>query len=144
MSVNEVIQHWLIYSWNIHATFIYKYPLLDKAQGTRHRLPTLLWRNKLEECVVLCWSSKLAKMFGILGGNKGHKIKGTVVLMSKNVLDFNEIVSTTQGGLVGAATGIFGAATGIVGGVVDGATAIFSRNIAIQLISATKTDGLFH
>ncbi|KAH1085205.1 hypothetical protein GYH30_017287 [Glycine max] len=81
-------------------------------------------------------------MFGILGGNKGHKIKGTVVLMSKNVLDFNEIVSTTQGGLVGAATGIFGAATGIVGGVVDGATAIFSRNIAIQLISATKTDGL--
>ncbi|RDX79827.1 Linoleate 9S-lipoxygenase 1 [Mucuna pruriens] len=79
-------------------------------------------------------------MFGIL--NRGQKVKGTVVLMSKNVLDFNEIVSTTQGGVVGAVGGIFGAATGIVGGIVDGATSIFSRNIAIQLISATNTDGL--
>ena len=65
------------------------------------------------------------------------------MLMTKNVFDFNEFVSTTRGGIVGAAGGLFGAATDIVGGIVDGATAIFSRNIAIQLISATKTDGLF-
>ena len=65
------------------------------------------------------------------------------MLMTKNVFDFNEFVSSTRGGIAGAAGGIFGAATDIVGGIVDGATAIFSRNIAIQLISATKTDGFF-
>ena len=88
-------------------------------------------------CVVL------AKMFGILGGNRGHKIKGTVVLMTKNVLDFNEITATASGGVLGIAGGIFGTANKVVGGIVDGATAIFSRNIALKLISATKTDGLF-
>ncbi|TKY64319.1 Linoleate 9S-lipoxygenase 1 [Spatholobus suberectus] len=77
-------------------------------------------------------------MFGML--NRGHKIKGTVVLMSKNVLDVREVVSTTRGGVVGAAGGILNVATGIAGGIVDGATAIFSRSISLQLISATKTD----
>ncbi|KAL2337922.1 hypothetical protein Fmac_012368 [Flemingia macrophylla] len=81
-------------------------------------------------------------MFGMF--DRGHKIKGTVVLMSKNVLDFNEIVSTTRGGVTGAARGVINTAAGIVGGVVDAATAIFSRNISLQLISATKTDGLGH
>ncbi|KAL2337865.1 hypothetical protein Fmac_012311 [Flemingia macrophylla] len=52
-------------------------------------------------------------------------IKGTVVLMSKNVLN-NEIVPTTRDG-----------------GAVDeiGATAIFRENISLLLISATQTDG---
>ncbi|KAK7255645.1 hypothetical protein RIF29_29060 [Crotalaria pallida] len=81
-------------------------------------------------------------MFGIF--NKGHKVKGTVVLMSKNVLDFNEITAATGGGVTGAVGGIFGAATGIVGSVVDGATAILSRQISLQLISATKTDARGH
>lgn len=81
-------------------------------------------------------------VFGILGGNS-DEIKGTVVLMSKNVLDFNEIVSTANGGVGGIVGGIFGTATKVVGGIADTATSIFSRNIAIQLISATKTDGFF-
>ena len=84
-------------------------------------------------------------MFPIPGAgifNKGQKIKGTVVLMSKNVLDFNAITSAASS-VGGAAVGIFNTATGIVGSVVDGATAIFSRNISLQLISSTKTDGLF-
>ncbi|BAT98350.1 hypothetical protein LR48_Vigan346s002300 [Vigna angularis] len=80
-------------------------------------------------------------VLGILGG-KSHEIKGTVVLMSKNVLDFNEIVSTANAGVAGIVGGIFGTATKVVGGIADSATAVFSRNIAVQLISATKTDGL--
>ena len=81
-------------------------------------------------------------MFGILG-NKSQKIKGTVVLMAKNVLDFNAITSIPSGGVTGAVGGLIGTATGLVGQGVDAATSIFSRNISLQLISATKTDGLF-
>jgi len=76
--------------------------------------------------------------------NRRPKIKGTVVLMTKNVFDVNDFMATTRGGPAAVAGGIFGAAQDIVGGIVDGATAIFSRNIAIQLISATKSEnGLF-
>ncbi|KAL5160578.1 Linoleate 9S-lipoxygenase 1 [Glycine soja] len=72
--------------------------------------------------------------------NRRPKIKGTVVLMTKNVFDVNDFMATTRGGPAAVAGGIFGAAQDIVGGIVDGATAIFSRNIAIQLISATKSE----
>ncbi|XP_061360233.1 uncharacterized protein LOC133304241 [Gastrolobium bilobum] len=78
------------------------------------------------------------KMFGIL--NKGQKVKGTVVFMPKNVLDFNAITSVASGGVTGAVGGIFGMASGVAGQVVDGATSIFSRSVSLQLISATKTD----
>jgi linoleate 9S-lipoxygenase len=81
-------------------------------------------------------------MFGILN-NKGQKIKGTVVLMPKNVLDFNAITSVGKGGVIDTAGNIIGGVTGIVGGVVDTATAFLGRNVSMQLISATKTDGLF-
>ncbi|MED6113079.1 Lox2p [Stylosanthes scabra] len=82
-------------------------------------------------------------MFGLsrsgIFNNNTQKIKGTVVLMSKNVLDFNAIASTTS--VAGAVSGIFGAISDVAGSVVDGATAIFSRSIALKLISGTKTDG---
>ncbi|KEH18418.1 seed linoleate 9S-lipoxygenase [Medicago truncatula] len=78
-------------------------------------------------------------MFGILN-NKGQKIKGTVVLMPKNVLDFNAITSVGKGGVINTAGNIIGGVTGIVGGVVDTATAFLGRNVSMQLISATKTD----
>ncbi|XP_004510414.1 seed linoleate 9S-lipoxygenase [Cicer arietinum] len=77
-------------------------------------------------------------MFGIL--NKGQKIKGTVVLMPKNVLDFNAITSIGKGGVLDAAGNLIGGLTSIVGGVVDTATAFLGRNVSMQLISATKTD----
>jgi len=47
--------------------------------------------------------------------SKVHQVKGTVVLMSKNALDFNK----------------------------DGATAIFSPDFSIKLISSNMVDGLF-
>ncbi|XP_019455488.1 PREDICTED: linoleate 9S-lipoxygenase 1-like isoform X1 [Lupinus angustifolius] len=79
----------------------------------------------------------------VVGGlfNKGHKVKGTVVLMGKNVLDLNEITAVASGGVGGAVGGALGTLTGILGSAVDGATSIFSQSIALQLISATKTDG---
>ncbi|XP_015939187.1 linoleate 9S-lipoxygenase 1 [Arachis duranensis] len=82
-------------------------------------------------------------MFSIPGTgifNNNQKIKGTVVLMSKNVLDFNAITSAGSS-VSGAVSGIFGTVSDVAGSVVDGATSIFSRSIALKLISATKTDG---
>ncbi|KAL1341105.1 hypothetical protein HN51_027576 [Arachis hypogaea] len=73
--------------------------------------------------------------------NKGQKIKGTVVLMPKNVLDFNTISSIPNGGVAGAFDGLLGTATDLLGHAVDDLTAIFSRQISLKLISATKTDG---
>ncbi|XP_058743495.1 seed linoleate 9S-lipoxygenase-like [Vicia villosa] len=77
-------------------------------------------------------------MFGIF--DKGQKIKGTVVLMPKNVLDFNAITSVGKGNIVDVAGNIVGGLTGIVGGALDTATAFLGRNVSMQLISATKTD----
>ncbi|CAI8607961.1 unnamed protein product [Vicia faba] len=79
-------------------------------------------------------------MFGILNPNKSQKIKGTVVLMPKNVLDFNAITSIPKGSVLDAPGKIIGGFTGIVGEVVDTATAFLGRNVSMQLISATKTD----
>ncbi|KAJ1420345.1 PLAT/LH2 domain [Sesbania bispinosa] len=74
---------------------------------------------------------------GIL--NRGHKIKGTVVLMRKNVLDINELTSAQS------ATGIIGGAINVVGGVigttVDTLTSFLGRSVALKLISATAADG---
>lgn len=67
---------------------------------------------------------------GIL--NRGHKIKGTVVLMRKNVLDINSLTS------VG---GVIGQGFDILGSTVDNVTAFLGRSISLQLISATKPDG---
>ena len=73
---------------------------------------------------------------GIL--NRGQKIKGTVVLMRKNVLDFNTIgdaaATLNVGGLIG--TGI-----NVIGSAVDGLTAFLGRSVSLQLISATQSDG---
>nr|XP_007135514.1 hypothetical protein PHAVU_010G135700g [Phaseolus vulgaris]ESW07508.1 hypothetical protein PHAVU_010G135700g [Phaseolus vulgaris] len=79
----------------------------------------------------------------MLGGilNKKHKIKGTVVLMPKNVLDFNAITSIPDGGIGGAVGGIVGGVANVIGGVVDAATAFLGRNVSLQLISATQTHG---
>ncbi|CAL0326083.1 unnamed protein product [Lupinus luteus] len=67
----------------------------------------------------------------MFGGFFSPKIKGTVVLMQKNVLDINSIVS----------------AENVVNGVVEGITSILDtassflgRSVSIQLISATQTD----
>jgi len=87
-------------------------------------------------------------MFGI--GNKKHKIKGTVVLMPKNVLDFNAISSAVPksvgdvvDGAVGAVGGILGGVVHVAGGIIDAATAFLGRNVSMQLISATQTHGSF-
>ncbi|XP_027341792.1 seed linoleate 9S-lipoxygenase-3 [Abrus precatorius] len=61
--------------------------------------------------------------------HRGHKIKGTVVLMRKNVLDVNSITS------VG---GVIGQGLDIVGSALDTLTAFLGRSVSLQLISATK------
>ena len=64
----------------------------------------------------------------------GPKIKGTVVLMQKNVLDINSITS---------AEGIVDTTLGGVGSVLDTLTSFLSRSVSLQLISATKADCMF-
>ncbi|RZB84437.1 Linoleate 9S-lipoxygenase-4 isoform B [Glycine soja] len=64
-------------------------------------------------------------------GQKGQKIKGTMVVMQKNVLDINSI--TSVGGIVDQGLGFIGSA-------VDALT-FAATKISIQLISATKADG---
>jgi hypothetical protein len=66
--------------------------------------------------------------------NRGHKIKGTVVLMRKNVLDINSLTS------VG---GVIGQGFDILGSTLDNLTAFLGRSVSLQLISATKPDGNF-
>lgn len=75
-------------------------------------------------------------MFSGISGliQKGHKIKGTVVLMRKNVLDVNSVTS------VG---GIIGQGLDLLGSTVDNLTAFLGRSVSLQLISATKPDGSF-
>ncbi|OIW11831.1 hypothetical protein TanjilG_14643 [Lupinus angustifolius] len=67
----------------------------------------------------------------MLGGLFSPKIKGTVVLIQKNVLDINSILSAEK----------------VVNGVLEGITSIWDTassflgsSVSLQLISATKTD----
>jgi len=71
--------------------------------------------------------------------NRGEKLKGTVVLMQKNVLDINELTAAkSPTGIIG---GVIGGAIGAVGTAIDTATAFLGRNVALKLISATSADG---
>jgi len=76
---------------------------------------------------------------GILnpGGRSRNKIKGTVVLMRKNVLDFNSVADLTKGNI----GGVIGTGLSIAGSTIDGLTAFLGRSVSLQLISATKSDG---
>ncbi|TKY64328.1 Seed linoleate 9S-lipoxygenase-3 [Spatholobus suberectus] len=67
--------------------------------------------------------------------HRSQKVKGTVVLMRKNVLDINSITSVR--GLIG--TGI-----NLIGSAVDGLTSFLGRSVCLQLISATKADDEEH
>ncbi|KAK2371232.1 seed linoleate 9S-lipoxygenase [Trifolium repens] len=71
---------------------------------------------------------------GIL--NRGNKIRGKVVLMRKNVLDFNTIVSIGGGNI----HGVIDSGINLIGSTVDGLTAFLGRSVSLQLISATKAD----
>ncbi|KAG4978856.1 hypothetical protein AAZX31_13G328800 [Glycine max] len=71
---------------------------------------------------------------GILNRGGGHKIKGTVVLMRKNVLDFNSVADLTKGNV----GGLIGTGLNVVGSTLDNLTAFLGRSVALQLISATK------
>ncbi|KAI4329126.1 hypothetical protein L6164_021424 [Bauhinia variegata] len=60
-----------------------------------------------------------------LGLNKGPKIKGTVVLIKKNMVDFSDVV---------------GSVVGVTTSVVDLATEFLVEGITLQLVSATNAD----
>ncbi|XP_027343811.1 seed linoleate 9S-lipoxygenase-2-like [Abrus precatorius] len=68
--------------------------------------------------------------------NREHKIKGTVVLMRKNVLDFNTVANITSGNV----GGLIGTGLNVVGSTVDNLTSFLGRSVSLQLISATKAD----
>ncbi|XP_004510411.1 linoleate 9S-lipoxygenase-like [Cicer arietinum] len=71
--------------------------------------------------------------------NRGEKLKGTVVLMQKNVLDINALTAVqSPGGIIGGAIGAIG---DIAGSLLDTATSFLGRSIAFKLISATTDDG---
>ncbi|NP_001235189.1 lipoxygenase [Glycine max] len=80
-------------------------------------------------------------MTGGMFGRKGQKIKGTVVLMPKNVLDFNAITSVGKGSAKDTATDFLGKGLDALGHAVDALTAFAGHSISLQLISATQTDG---
>ncbi|KAK7255644.1 hypothetical protein RIF29_29059 [Crotalaria pallida] len=79
--------------------------------------------------------------------NRGQKLKGTVVLMQKNVLDFDSLAGVssdvTSGDIIRGAGGIIGggidAITTVAGATVDNLTAFLGNNVGLQLISATAT-----
>ena len=71
--------------------------------------------------------------------DRHQKVKGTVVLMQKNVLDINELTAAQSAG--GLVDGFFDIAGDIAGNVLDTATALFRRSVALWLISATVADG---
>ncbi|CAJ1950881.1 unnamed protein product [Sphenostylis stenocarpa] len=67
------------------------------------------------------------------------KLKGTVVLMRKNVLDINALkYAKSATGFVGGAIGVVG---GLMGTTVDTLTSFVGRSVALWLISATAADG---
>lgn len=70
---------------------------------------------------------------------RGQKVKGTVLLMQKNVLDINDITSATS--TSGLIKGGFKVAGGITNALIDTYTSGWGRSVAFRLISATATDG---
>ncbi|KAI5422523.1 linoleate 9S-lipoxygenase [Lathyrus oleraceus] len=77
-------------------------------------------------------------MFPSLLFGRGQKLKGTVVLMQKNVLDINALTAVqSPGGIIG---GAFGAIGSITGSILDTATAFLGRSVALKLISRTNAD----
>ena len=76
---------------------------------------------------------------GILNpaGRSPNKIKGTVVLMHKNVLDFNAVADLVRGNI----GGVIGTGLSIAGSTVDILTAFLGRSVSLNLISATESDG---
>ncbi|KAI4355473.1 hypothetical protein L6164_004245 [Bauhinia variegata] len=61
----------------------------------------------------------------VLGLNKGRKIKGTVVLIKKNLIDFSDVV---------------GSVVGVTTSVVDQFTEVIAKGITLQLVSSTNAD----
>ncbi|CAI8607975.1 unnamed protein product [Vicia faba] len=70
---------------------------------------------------------------------RGQKVKGTVLLMQKNVLDINALTSATS--TSGLIKGGFKVAGGITSSLIDTYTSTWGRSVAFRLISATATDG---
>jgi len=78
--------------------------------------------------------------------NRGQKVKGTVILMHKNVLDINEITAAQSA--TGLIKGGFNVVGDITSSIIDTYTSSFGRSVALRLISATSVDGnyffIFH
>jgi linoleate 9S-lipoxygenase len=89
---------------------------------------------------LICKNKKVKMYSGVKSIiNRGQKVKGTVVLMQKNVLDINALTSAQS------ATGLIKGGLNVVGGItssiIDTYTSSFGRSVALKLISATTADG---
>ncbi|XP_058750251.1 linoleate 9S-lipoxygenase-like [Vicia villosa] len=79
-------------------------------------------------------------MFSIASGRfkRSQKVKGTVVLMHKNVLDINALTSLQS--VTSLIKSGFKAANGIAGSILDTYTSTLGCSVALRLISATSAD----
>ncbi|KAK2353183.1 linoleate 9S-lipoxygenase [Trifolium repens] len=83
-------------------------------------------------------------MFGTVKGFiHRSQVKGVVVLMHKNVLDINALLTSVKSAS-GVIKGAFNAANGVAGNIFDTATASLGCSVALRLISATAADGAFY
>jgi len=71
---------------------------------------------------------------------RGQKVKGTVVLMQKNVFDINALSGATKSTTSLVKTG-FKAFTNVAGAIVDTAASSIGASVALRLIIATTSDG---
>jgi len=79
------------------------------------------------------FAGEVAKMFKN-PFHRSEKVKGTVILMHKNVLDINALTS----GLIKGGTRFFG---DITSSIIDTYGSILGYSVALRLISATSADG---
>ncbi|KAL5062717.1 hypothetical protein RYX36_024454 [Vicia faba] len=70
--------------------------------------------------------------------NRSQKVKGTVVLMHKNVLDINALTSVQD--VAGIILGGVRVANSIAGSILDTYTSTLGCSVALRLISATSAD----
>lgn len=85
-----------------------------------------------------------ANMISIARGrfNRSQKVKGTVVLMHKNVLDINALTSVQS--VTSLIKSGFKVANGIAGSICDTYTSTLGCSVALRLISATNADGMYN
>ena len=80
------------------------------------------------------FAEEIAKMF-TNPFNRSQKVKGTVILMHRNVLDINALTAGLN------ITGGFKVLGNLTSSIIDTYASILGSSVALRLISATSADG---